>query len=174
MLTFHVEPLSGCWDGVFALGSEHWKETEGYRHNQPFCPLFDRYNQYNQLGWLIVATARDGAELVGYAVMYLTPSMHTQQLIAVEDTYFLLPAYRKGRNAIELYKFVERECVTRGAVEITMTVKVTNHAGRILEYLDFALTGMQYTKQLSPTRADSAQQTQTEALHVCSKSSSTP
>lgn len=154
-MNIQIEPLSQCWNEIMNIANEHWKETEKYRHNQPFCPSFERYNQYNEAGWYFMVTVRDEGKLVGYSGNYISQSMHTQQLLCVEDTYFLLEEYRKGRNAIKLYKFVEQEAVKRGAIEMMMTVKITNQAGRILEYLDFKKVGMQYSKSIGC--ADSAE-----------------
>lgn len=134
------------------LAKAHWQETEMYRHGQNFSPSFDRYNAYDKAGWLFQYTAREEGKLVGYATMYMTPSMHTQAQIATEDTWFLLPEYRKGRNAIRFYNYVQDDLFKRGAVEVIMTAKTTNAAGRILEYLDFKPVAVQYSKQL---RADS-------------------
>ena len=153
-MIFAVEPLKGCWAECMALAQAHWQETEGYRHGQQFKPEFDRYEKYDACGWFFVATARHDGVMVGYAGMYITPSMHTQEIIATEDTWFLLPEYRKGRNAIEFCKFVEAECRKRGAVEICMTAKLGNGAGRILEYLGYDMVSKQYSKKLGS--ADSA------------------
>lgn len=160
-LIFAIEPLTKCWNELMELHAAHWKETEGYRHNQPFAPSFDRYNQYDKAGWFLMFTARDGGKLVGNAGMYITPSMHTQQIIATEDTWFLLPEYRKGRNAVDFYKFVEEECRQRGVVEICMTTKKTNSAQRILEYLGYELVSYQYSKHLN---ADSVSRKEIPAI----------
>lgn len=151
-MIFALEPLEACWDELILLYAAHWKETEGYRHGQPFDPRFERYNEYNRLGWFLMFTARDEGKLVGNAGIYMVPSMHTQQMIATEDTWFLLPEYRKGRNAWRFYNFIEAECWSRGAVEITFTAKPTTRVGPMLERLNFKATSVQYTKQ----RADSA------------------
>lgn len=147
-LTFGIEPLAECWDGMIEMARQHWNETEGYRHGQPFAPSFERYNQYAQAGWFLQFIARDGEKMAGYAGIYLCPSMHSQQLLATEDTWFLLPEYRKGRNAIQFYRFVEDECKRRGVVEIMMTAKLTNGAGRILEYLGYQVVARQFSKHL--------------------------
>lgn len=131
------------------LAEAHWQETEMYRHGQNFCPLFERYDAYDKAGWLFQYTARVDGKLVGYATMYLVPSMHTQQLIATEDTWFLLPEYRKGRNAIRFYNHVQDDLFKRGAREVIMTAKMTNGAGRILEYLGFEQVAKQYSKQIT-------------------------
>ena len=130
------------------LAEAHWQETEMYRHGQPFCPSFDRYNAYDKAGWLVQYTARSGGQLVGFATMYLVPSMHSQTPIATEDTWFLLPDYRKGMNAVRFYKYVETDLFARGAQEVIMTAKLTNHAGRILEFLGFQEVSKQSSKQL--------------------------
>lgn len=149
-MIFAVEPLRQCWDEMVALAAEHWKETEGYRHGQPFAPSFDRYNQYDEGGWYFEATIRDEGRLVGYCGMYLFPSMHSQQPIATEDSLFILPEYRKGRNAIRFIKFLEDECRKRGAVEVTITAKNAKVA-KILEYLGYPQVGTHHSKQLSPS-----------------------
>lgn len=150
-MIFAIEPLENCWNEFVELAVDHWAETEGYRHSQPLSPKFDRYSQYAKAGWFLMFTARDDGELVGYAGMYIVPSMHTQMLIATEDSWFLLPGYRKGWNAVKFYKFIEKECFARGAVEITMTAKLTNTAGRLLLAMGYNEISKQYSKS-----ADSA------------------
>ena len=160
MLTFAIEKLAPIWPQILTLASAHWHETEGYRHGQEFAPDAYRYFQFNEipgagnLAYYTMFTARYGEQLVGYAGMFITTSLHTQKVLAVEDTWFLLPEYRKGRNAIAFYKYVEAECEKAGVVEIGMTAKLTNGAGRILEYLGYTFTSKQYSKHLH--RADSA------------------
>lgn len=149
-LIFAIEPLEKCWNEVMVMAQAHWAETEGYRNGQECKPSFERYNTYDKCGWFLMFTARKEDKMVGYAGMYITPSMHTQEVIASEDTWFLLPEYRKGRNAIRFYNYVEEECRRRGATEIGMTAKMTNHAGKILEYLGYKETARQFIKFLNP------------------------
>jgi len=153
MLAFAIEPLETCWDDIRRLGAAHWGETmEYYRGKQPFNPLFERYNQYDKLGWLVTFTVRDEGKMVGYGLMYVTPSMHTQELIATEDTMFLLPEYRRGRNGLRLYQFAEEEMIKRGVKEILVTAKPDSAACRILEHLGCTLINYQYSKALTMPR----------------------
>ena len=154
MITFAVEPLSEAWSEVMALANKHWTETEEYRHGQGFSPSYQRYCEYADCGWLFLVVVRDEGRAIGYSAMYVTPSMHTQKLVATEDTFFLEPAYRGKGLASEFVSFVENECVQRGAAEIMFTAKAVNHVGAILEHLDYRPVAVQYAKQLS--RADSA------------------
>jgi GNAT superfamily N-acetyltransferase len=154
MIYFHVEPLASAWSDIMALAEKHWTETEEYRHGQGFKPVFSRYAEYDACGWMFVVMVRDEGKAIGYSAMYVTPSMHTQKLIATEDTFFLEPAYRGKGLATDFVNFVENECVKRGAVEVVFTAKAINHVGAILEHLDYRPVAVQYAKQLS--RADSA------------------
>lgn len=153
-LTFGIEPLAKCWNECMALAVMHWQETEEYRHGQVFCPSFERYQEYDKLGMLVVYTARDGQRLAGHCGMYFCYSMHTQQLIATEDALFMHPDYRRGRNAIRFIQFIEADCRARGVVEIGITAKTSNTVGKLLQYLDFVPVSVQYSKSLA--RADSA------------------
>lgn len=151
-MIFAVESLHNCWDEIMALASAHWQETEAYRHGQPFAPSFKRYTQYEDMGCLMQVTGRSNGEMVAYATLYITESMHSQVKLCVEDTFFIAKTHRKGLNAVKLYKFVEKECEKRGVSEIIFTSK--SHAvDKILEYLDFQRVAAQYSKQLG--RADS-------------------
>lgn len=166
-LSFALEPLEKCWSEVMFLAKQHWHETEEYRHGEKFNPNYLLYRQYESAGLFFLATARANGAMVGYAGMYVTPSMHTQRMIATEDTWFLLPEYRKGWNAVRFYKFVENECLRRRAIGCGMTVKNTNGASKVLEFLGYKEVSRQYYKHLidmpvkqsnnpSKGRADSA------------------
>lgn len=146
MLDFAIESVADVWPELVELGRAHWHETEGYRHGQPFAPRMDRYLEYERIGWYALFTARDGGRLVGNLGMYFAPSMHTQQLIATEDTLFLLPEYRKGGNAADFIRFMLADCWRRGVVEVAATAK-NDKVGKLLMWLDFKPTSVQYSLQ---------------------------
>lgn len=169
---YAIEPLSRCWQECLVLAQEHWQETERYRHGQSFNPNTPLYFEYEARGQFIMGTARDMGQLVGFAGMYVVPSAHTQQLIATEDTVFILPSHRKGRVGLAFVKFLERACEQRGVVEILWSPKLANPAAsRILDYLGYSMIGSIYSKQFPP-RADSPTNDVVEAVHVCSIASS--
>jgi len=154
-ITFAIEPVSNAWPELIELHRAHWGETEAYRHGQPFAPRLDRYLDYERIGWYVLYTARDedaDRALVGNVGVYYAPSMHTQELIATEDTLFLLKDYRRGGNAKHFIQFVIADAWRRGAVELTVTSK-NDKTGSLLKYLDFQPVAVQYSMQ---RRADSA------------------
>lgn len=157
-LTFQVESVSQCWNEVMVLAQQHWAGTRSYRRHEPFNPSFERYNACNQSGFFQLCTARDGAVMAGYFGVYLTTSMHSQQPMAVEDTFFLAPSYRGGRNALRFLRFIEAQCQHWGVQELLFSCEADNETGiqGLLKRLDFSPVIMQYAKYLPPlTPADS-------------------
>jgi len=145
---FAIESIADCWDEVMVNAEAHWHETEQFQNGEDLNPDKSRYVQYEEAGIYIQFTARDEGRLVGNCGMYVMPSMHTQQIIATEDTWFLLPEYRKGRNAIKFYNFVEDKRKEMDVVDINMTAKPANNASRVMEYLGYTMTAYQYSKHI--------------------------
>ena len=157
-MDFAIEPLSKCWDEMVALAAGHWDETEAHHHSQGLNPKRERYEQYERAGWFFECVARVDGRMIGFSGMYVTPSMHSQALIATEDTWYIVPDYRgRGRTIIRFYQFIEAEMRRLGAVEINMSVPILGAAGRLLEHLDYEAVKVHYSKQLHPVRADSPQ-----------------
>lgn len=158
-MIFASEPLEKCWAEIYekphGLAYRHWCETQGYRHDQGYAPSFERYNQYEKAGWFIQFTVRDDGKLVGYGGAYVVPSMHSQQLISTEDTWYLAPEYRKGWGAIRFYRFMEDVCKRHGAVEATLTLPAEKNLDALVERLGYTCRAKLYSKNL--VRADSAQ-----------------
>ena len=153
LLRFQVERVALIWDEIYYLGQKHWAETEGYQI-YPFNPDKDRYISYNESGFYRQYTARtENGEIAGHAGIYITVSMHTQISIAQEDTWYLLPEHRKGRNALNLLKFVENDLRQMGVMELMMSAKLSNKSGRIMELSGYEHIGNQYLKRLHNVRS---------------------
>lgn len=146
-LIFAKESIAEIWDQFLEIAEKHWLETEAYRHQQKLNPDKQRYVQYEQMGIYHLFTARDEGALVGYGGFYIMPSMHTQQLIAMEDTYYLAPEYRKGWNAVRFLKFMEAYGVGKGVVESSLSTKTSNpKAERMLQYLGYGFVEKRWSK----------------------------
>lgn len=151
MITFQEESIEQVWNEAMELAYEHWKGTKGFRRHEPFNPSFDRYNACNKQGFFHSFTAREGHRLIGYFGIYITPSMHSQELMATEDTFFIHPDYRDGFNAIRFIKHVERELASRGVKELLFSCETDNTvANRLLTFLKYEPVIQQYRKQLQP------------------------
>ena len=150
-LVFSIEPVASAWAEVMVLANEHWTGTRTYRRHEPFNPSFDRYNACNEGGYFTLFTARDTGKMVGYFGVYVSPSMHSQKLMATEDTFFLHPDYRGGRNAFRFLKHIEEYLLGRGVEEIMFSCEIDNATGikGLLEYLGYKPVIQQYSKHLS-------------------------
>lgn len=150
-LTFQIETVEQAWNEVMILATQHWAGTRTYRRHEPFCPSFDRYQACNQSGFFQLFTARDGKVLAGYFGVYVTDSMHSQKRMATEDTFYLAPAYRGGRNALRFLRFIEAQMQAWGVRELMFSCEIDNESGikGLLAKLDYLPVIVQYSKQLA-------------------------
>ncbi len=168
-LVFQIETVEKVWNEVLVLANQHWASTKSYRRHEPFSPSFERYNQCNQSGFFQLFTARDGQTLAGYFGLYLSTSMHSQLLTVTEDTMFLKPEYRGGRNALRFLRHIIEACRNWKVHEIMFSCEIDNETGikDILKYLDFRPVVVQHSLVLTySTRADSAHDSSVEVSDV--------
>ena len=159
MIVFAVENFSDAVEEYEKLAFEHWKETDHFKWGHVFNPDKKRYQHYNEIGMYFLFTVRDEGRLVGDAGIYVTPSMHTSHLMASEDTWYLLPEYRKGLTAARFYRFIEKTLISMGVVEMMVSSKYADISddtlkgerrkgvGRLMEYLGFKPIATQYFKE---------------------------
>jgi hypothetical protein len=138
---FAIEKMEDIADEIKPLHRAHWEETEEHRHELPFNPDYATFRRHERAGRYVLFTMRKDHELVGNCAMYLTRSAHTQTMMAKEDTLYLLPEARVGRNAFRFVNYVERALFRLGAKEINITVKVVNVAGKF-----FRLAGYRHVE----------------------------
>lgn len=167
MLSYQEERVSDVWDELYPLAQAHHASTQNYKRHEPFNPKRERYVQYNESGFFRLVTALDHGALVGYFGVYLTESMHSQAPIMTEDTFYLDPAYRGGRNALRFIQFIEEYFRQAVPVEVLFSCEIDNNTGihKLLEYLAYKPVIMVRSKYLPP-RADSALAPIAEASYV--------
>lgn len=153
-MKYRLEKLAFIWDQVVAMGRAHWAEN---KHAFAFNPDKKRYLQYEAMGcyFHFGARAEDGT-LVGTGGIYIMPSMHTQQIICTEDSYYLMPSHRNGRNALRFFQFMEAFARERGAVEVQLTTPLTNlNAERIILFQGYYQTAKGWSKPLETPNVQS-------------------
>lgn len=158
MMTLQLERVEPIWNDLMALATLHWAGTKTYRRHYPFNPSFERYKACNDQGFFQLITARnEQGQLVGYFGLYLSRSMHSQHLMATEDTFFLHPDYRGGRYALRFLQHIEQQCQRWGVEELMFSCEEDNASGikKLLLHLDFQPVITQYSKQFTYPPADS-------------------
>src|SRR5574343_37303 len=89
--TFQAERISDVLGELHELHRLHWQETEGYRAGVMMNPDYEAMKDAESAGRMIQFTARREGAVVGNLRMYLSNSLHTQRLIATEDSLFVHP-----------------------------------------------------------------------------------
>lgn len=143
-MNFSIERMEECWSEIVPMVQDYFESID-----RLYFPSYDRYREYEEAGNLFIVTARDGHRLVGFAIMYVSRSMHTQQLGGHEDLFYLLPEYRKGWNALKLLSISEEKCREMGCSEMNMNAMIGSKSGAILSGRGYAIVSQQYCKSLS-------------------------
>lgn len=155
-LTFQVERIRDVVEDINPLHLAHWQETELYRHGQPFNPDYASFISSERAGRYMLFTVRHAGEMVGNCGVYIHKSIHTQLLIATEDTLFIRKDHRKGRVGIDFFRYCEGILGALGVAEVRFDVKTTNKVWKAWQRQGYAITAYKMTKQLRG--ADDAQE----------------
>jgi L-amino acid N-acyltransferase YncA len=137
-LTFQAERLLDIIPEMELLHQLHWQETEGYRHGLGLDMDYATLVLEEQAGTMIQFTARAEGHLVGNYRLYLRRDRHTQTLFAQEDTWYLMPEYRRGRNALRFLEYPREVLNAMGYHQFQADVADDNPAAsRLLEHRGF-------------------------------------
>lgn len=145
---FARERMQDILAELMPLHQSHWKETEEHRHGLELKPDYEKFIRHEQAGRCAVFTLRQDGRLLGNFSLYLSQSMHTQTLMATEDTLFLLPEARKGRTAGRFIGYAERALKQLGVREINVSVKLVNKALRYFQIIGYKHVSNGLTKVL--------------------------
>jgi hypothetical protein len=147
-LTFAVESFRDVLEELKPLHAAHFLETERHLAGFKLAPDYDYMAERERMGALLQFTARDEAgALVGNLRMYVNRSLHTGELFAQEDTFYLSPPARRGRNAINFLRYTEgmlRDVV--GVTEIRANTKVVNGTHKLLAFMGYEHVANEFIK----------------------------
>lgn len=136
---------------LFPLYAQHYREMkarlegEGQKIGE-FNPRVDAYVAAWQSGNLLNYVVRtDAGEAVGYSNVYLTNDMHNSELIAREDTIFILKKHRNGVGR-RLVKFILADLQRRGVQRVHVTAMTDLRVAKIWQRMGFhpVATAMTY------------------------------
>ena len=97
-----------------------------------YSPRRKQYNDANRDGWLLHFVLRCDGRAVGYSNIYLTNDMHNGDLIAQEDTIYVVPEHRNGSGRL-LARSVHAELKTRGVKRLNVTTATDLRVSKWLE-----------------------------------------
>ena len=108
-------------------------------HYSPYNPRLDEYIRAGDGGWLLTFVLRLDGKAVGYSNVYITNDMHNQDLIAQEDTVFVLKEHRTGWGR-KLIRAVHEELEKRGVKRLNITTATDLRVSKLLSRMGYQHT----------------------------------
>ena len=146
MITYQVEKYVDCQKELEALYPEHYEELSVTK-NFPLDPDHETYIKLDNAGILVLITCREDEGLIGYIIGMMTRNLHYKScMMATEDIYFLRKMHRAGRTGLNMFKFFEKEVISRGANRIVFTTKIHLDNSKLFEYLKYSFIEKTFSK----------------------------
>ena len=133
-----------------------FKELDGIlqKHKEELClfpdtvlaPDWNVYRKLSRIGKLIVITARQENEIVGYTINIIQRHMHYPFLYGVNDILYMEPELRG--HGIRLIKFTEKTLKEKGVSFFSLSIKPHVDFRKVVEKLGYNLLEYQYFRRL--------------------------
>jgi GNAT superfamily N-acetyltransferase len=134
-----VERYADVIGEIRPLLEQHYQEIASFKEAIPLDPDYDRYQDLELAGALVIIAARREGRLVGYSIFFLAPHPHYKSTIfAGNDIVFLRPEERSGGLGVRLIRESERIVRELGAKQISWHIKPVNDFSPLLERLGYA------------------------------------
>lgn len=139
MIAFAVERFLACYEEAKPLLEMHWRELARNQDTIALEPDAFRYTQLCGSGNLLIVTARDAGELVGYVTFVIAKQLHYRSTLWAEgDIYWLRPDLRGKGHGEAMMAFAERELRERGVTVLHVRDKIAHPAaGRMWQRMGF-------------------------------------
>jgi len=149
--TFHLGRFKETYEELEPLYRQHYAEmTDRLEKNgipySSYNPRLDRYISAGDRGDLLTFVLRFDGEAVGYSNVYLTNDMHNGDLIAQEDTIFVLKEHRNGVGK-KLVRVILEELKERGVKRVSVAALTDLRVAKLWKRMGFkeAAIQMMYT-----------------------------
>ncbi len=148
---FSIENGADNYPEIEPLYRQHYSEMQERLGRDgikvaDFNPRLDLYFQYWRAGNLINYIVRCEGKPAGYSNVYLTGDMHNSELIASEDTIYLLPEHRNGTGR-RFSKYILADLDQRGVKRLTVEALTDLRVSKLWKRMGFKHTAhaMTYT-----------------------------
>ena len=149
--TFHLGKHRETFDELEPLYRQHYAEMverlakDGINY-PPYNPRWDEYWRASDRGDLLTFILRHDGKAVGCSNVYLTNDMHNSELIAQEDTIYVVPEHRNGIGK-KLTKIILAELKERGVKRLHVSAMTDLRATKLWKRIGFkeSATQMIYT-----------------------------
>jgi GNAT superfamily N-acetyltransferase len=136
-----IEKFASTYKELEPLYRQHYSEMterleEAGVKASPYNPRLDEYVKASEGGWLLTFVLRHEGNVCGYSNVYITNDMHNQDLIAQEDTVFVLKEHRNGMGK-RLINFVHEELKRRGVKRLNITTATDLRVSKLLSRMGY-------------------------------------
>ena len=142
-----IEKFGPTYKELEPLYRQHYSEmTERLEANglecSPYNPRLDEYIKAGDGGWLLTFVLRLEGKAVGYSNVYITNDMHNGDLIAQEDTIFVLKEHRNGVGK-KLVKVILEELRERGVKRVSVSALTDLRVAKLWKRMGFKEAAIQ-------------------------------
>jgi GNAT superfamily N-acetyltransferase len=144
-----VEKFTDTYRELEPLYRQHYKEmtdrlSEAGILYSPYRPRLEEYGKASDGGWLLTFVLRSDGAACGYANVYVTNDMHNHDMIAQEDTLFVIKEHRNGIGK-KLVGFVIEELRSRGVKRLNVSAKTDLRVAKLWGRMGFKEAATQMT-----------------------------
>jgi GNAT superfamily N-acetyltransferase len=145
--TFHIGKHRETFSELEPLYHQHYQEmlerlTKDGIEYSPYNPRWDQYWKASDEGWLLTFIIRHEGKAVGCSNVYITNDMHNGDLIAQEDTIYVLPEHRNGVGK-QLVKFILNELKERGVKRVNVAALTDLRVAKLWKRMGFKESAIQ-------------------------------
>lgn len=145
--TFHLGKHRETFNELEPLYRQHYAEMverlskDGIEYS-PYNPRWDEYWRASDGGWLLTFILRYEGKAVGCSNVYITNDMHNQDLIAREDTIYVLPEHRNGIGK-KFVKVILEELKERGVKRVSVSAMTDLRVAKLWKRMGFKESAIQ-------------------------------
>ena len=149
MITCHLESFEKRLPELKELLPLHYKELALNQDKVPLDPQYDKYIISERNGELIFVVLRDGGEMVGYFIGFISPGLHYKScLTCIMDIFYIRKEKRNGIAGVKLFRFVESNLKNRGVKRWLMGSKIHADASALFKRIGAEPIETYYSKWL--------------------------
>jgi GNAT superfamily N-acetyltransferase len=149
--TYHLGKHRETFDELEPLYRQHYQEMverlakDGITYSA-YNPRWEQYWKASDEGWLLTFILRHEGKAVGCSNVYVTNDMHNNDLIAQEDTIYVVPEHRNGVGK-KFVRVILDELKERGVKRVNVSAMTDLRVAKLWKRMGFkeAATQMMYT-----------------------------
>lgn len=131
------------------LMDAYWAEVRANSQPDHLDLNSERYEYLEENGTLVVVTVRDGGKLVGFSGWTIIAHHQYQHVLTgVDDSWYLVPAYRQGSLGLKLFQAAQAALKAEGCEYVIASTSVAKNVEVLLIREKFEPFEIMYAKRL--------------------------